>query len=209
MITVTNIIEQVKDHKSQPRPWKEVEGIMLHRCGVDLVYGHVLGYDAVSVVEAFIGRRPEWKAVAGATGCQNAYSILVGSDLGPTEYDGRAWQALPLTEIGWHGRRFSDDYVGLAWIADPRKVPLSGKAWSAMAEICAALCLDRGWDPYQAVLGHGEVEGSHDGSKAPGQPSACPGLSQRDLNVFRDDVAVAMRYHGLQSVKQLGLVVGV
>ena len=205
---IESIITRVKDRKFQPRAWTSVEGIMLHRCGVDLKYGHVIGYDAISVVEAFIGRRPEWREVAAVTKLQNAYSILVGSDLGPPELDGRVWQALPLTEIGWHGRRFSDDYVGLAWIADPREKPLSSKAWSAMAELCAALCLDRDWDPYKAVLGHGEVEGSHNGSKAPGKPNACPGLSQRDLNVFRDDVAVAMRRSDLQGVEALGLVVG-
>lgn len=201
-----NIIESVYDGKDQQRDWQATTGIMLHRCGVNLVDNKVLGYDGQSVAEAFIGKRKEWLDVAKATGNQNAYSLMIGSDCGPGEYDGQVWQCLPLDEIGWHGRQFSKGHIGVAWIADPRVKALSQKAYAAGVDLCAMLCAARGWDPYKAVRGHGEVAGSHDGSKAPGKPNACPGLSQKDLNGFRYDVAKIMQERALLDLNMVGLV---
>ncbi len=205
-LQVIDVIDQVYDGKDNERDWEAAEGIMLHRCGVDLKWGNVLGYTGLEVAKAFIGQKPEWAEVAKATGGQNAYTIMVGSDLGPPEFNGKVWQCLPMDEIGWHGRRFSRGYIGYSWIADPRKKPLSESAWNTMVELCARTCVARNWDPYKAVKGHGEVPGSHDGSKAPGKNNACPGLSQQKLNVFRDDVAVRMRQQGLLSLKDAGVV---
>lgn len=206
-LKVIDIIDQVFDGKDQERDVGRTKGIMLHRCGIDLQYGHVLGYTGLEVAKAFIGQKPEWAEVAKATNNQNAYTVMVASDLGPPDVDGLAWQCLPLDEIGWHGRQFSRDFIGFSWIADPRKKPLSPDAWEAMTELCARMCTARSWDPYQAVKGHGEVSGSHNGSKAPGKPHACPGLTQKQLNVFRDDVSVRMRQTGLLSLADAGLVI--
>jgi len=198
MAKIINIIDQVYDGKDQERDWTKTKGIMLHRAGVNLVDNKVLGYDGLSVAKAFIGQAPEWEAVAKATNHQNAYTLMIGSDCGPAEYDGKVWQCLPLDEIGWHGRQFSRGYIGMAWLADPRVKPLSKPAWNAAVDLCADLCLARGWDPYSKIKGHGEVSKSHDGSKAPGRVNACPGLSSTMLNVFRDDVGVIMRERGLR-----------
>jgi hypothetical protein len=205
-LEIIDIIDEVDDGKHQERDWQKVQGLMLHRTGVNLVDDKVLGYDAVSVVEAFLGRRPEWPDVAKATGGQNAYTLLIGSDLGPPEHDGRVWQALPLDEIGHHGRRFSRGYIGIGFIADPRRQPLSKKAWDAGVELCAKLCVGFAFNPYKVIKGHGEVPGAHGGTKAPGQPGACPGLSREQLNAFRHDTDEFMRERGLRELHDAGLV---
>ena len=70
----------------------------------------------------------------------------------------------------------------------------------------AKLCVARGWDPYKCIKGHGEVAGAHGGEKAPGKREACPGLSKKQLNAFRDDVAMLMKDTGLRSLHDSGLV---
>ena len=207
MTRLINIIGQVYDGRDQERDWEATIGIMLHRCGVNMIDGHVLGYDGLSVAKAFTGQVPEWEAVARATGGQNAYSVLIGGDCGPPEHDGKVWQALPLDEIGWHGRQHSRGYIGIGWIADPRVQPLSLKAWDVCVDLCVAICRARGWDPYKVIKGHGEVAEAHDGSKSPGEPNACPGLTKVQLNTFRDDVAIIGQQEGLQLLhEQWGLV---
>ena len=155
-LEIIDIIDEVDDGKHQERDWQKVQGLMLHRCGVNLVDDKVLGYDAVSVIEAFLGRRPVWEEVAKATGYQNAYTLLIGSDCGPSEYDGKVWQALPLDEIGHHARRFSRGYIGIGFIADPRRKVLSPKAWAAGIELCAKLSVGFAFNPYKTIKGHGE-----------------------------------------------------
>lgn len=206
MPTIINIVDQVFDGKDQERDWTKTKGIMLHRAGVNLKAGKVLGYDGLSVARAFIGQVPEWEEVARATNRQNAYTLMIGSDCGPAEYDGQIWQCLPIDEIGWHGRQYSKGYIGMAWLADPRVKPLSRPAWNSTVDLCADLCLARGWDPYAKIKGHGEVPKAHDGSKAPGETNACPGLSKRELNVFRDDVDSIMRERGLVRLAESGFI---
>ena len=202
---IENIIAEVYDGRYQHRAWEETQGIMLHRCGVNLVDKIVIGYDGRTVAKAFSGKLPEWEVVATRTGKQNAYTVFVGSDCGPEEYNGKLWQALPMDEIGWHGRQFSAGYIGLAWIADPRVKSLSEKAWWSMADICAMICSARLWNPADAIKGHGEVPTAHDGTKAPGEINACPGLSKKDLNIFRGDVAALMKEKNLQALLDIGL----
>lgn len=205
-LQIIDVIDEVYDGKDQVRDANKIQGIMLHRCGVDLKWGNVLGYTGPDVARAFIGKDPKWLEVAKATNNQNAYSIMVGSDLGPPDANGKVWQCLPLDEIGWHGRQYSDKYVGFSWIADPRHKPLSPEAWDSMVEVCTRFCLAQAWDPYRCIKGHGEVKKAHDGSKAPGKTNACPGLSQQDLNVFRDDVAKRMRQKGAAALDAAGFV---
>ena len=205
---IINIIDRVYDGRDQYRDWEATKGIMLHRAGVNLKTNQVIGYDGLTVAQAFTGLLPEWAEVAKATGSQNAYTLMVGTDCAPEgvdEIDGKIWQALPLDEIGWHGRRFSRGWIGCCWLGDPRVRPLSDRARNSMLDLCAMLCRARGWDPYKNIKGHGEVTGAHGGEKAPGAPAACPGLSLRELNSFRDDVATFMKEDGLRGLGLAGL----
>jgi hypothetical protein len=183
-----NIIEEVRDHKDQERGLWQIKGLMLHRCGVDLRTGTVLGYDGLSVARAFTGKMPHLQEVAKATGFQNAYTFMVNAGVGPHYFNGSVWQALPLDEVGWHGRRFSRGWVGCAWIGDPRVQPISRHGWDAMVKLCAGLCQLQGLDPMTQIKGHGEVKDAHGGEKAPGRRASCPGLSISKLDEFRRDV---------------------
>lgn len=204
---IENIIEYADDKKHRRRAVEKVEGIMLHRVGVNLDSGIALGYDGRSICDAFLGRIPGWKKVAEVTGSQNAYTFYVGGDLGPSEYDGKIWQALPLDEVGNHGRRFSVPYVGVGLIFDGRHRQPSTPQYHAVADLVAELCVALGLDAYKDVKGHGEVPGAHGGEKAPGQPHACPGHNEHlKLNVFRDDVAMIMRTRARRRLDGAGLI---
>ncbi len=179
----------MRDRRQQDRP-AEIDGIMIHRTGVDLKTGVVIGYDGVSVCDAFTGRAKQWAAVAKVTGSQNPYTFLVGGDGNNGSHDGVIWQALPTHEVGWHARRFSLPYVGVAMIGDFREASPTVPQWESavylVSELVLALKLS-----VSHVLGHGEVDGAHSGKKAPGQPHACPGdLWQMDD--FRRNVNAAL-----------------
>ena len=188
---IRNRIAELDDARHLYRDATELGGFAVHRCGVNLVDGIVLGYDAIRVVEAFIGRRPEWIEVAKATGDQNAYTLLIGGDLGPPQYDGVIWQALPVDDVGMHARRFSAPYLGIGLIADPRKKAISVKQRASLVWLLGALARACTRDPYRSIRGHGEIDGAHDGTKAVGRHNACPG-DLLAMNELRDDVAQAM-----------------
>jgi hypothetical protein len=184
------IIDQVKDRCEQIRDIDAICGLMIHRVGINLRTGAVIGTDGVSICEAFIGLVPEWHSVAAATGYQNAYTFIIGGEHGHADDNGRIWQALELDEIGHHGRRFSKGHIGIALIGDFRIVPPTERQWNAAMDLCADLCLLL-CQPARHVVGHGEMAGAHGGNKAPGQPAACPG-DFLDMNAFRTDVKAEM-----------------
>lgn len=188
---VDKIIELVRDHYDQERDIDVVTGVMVHRVGVDLKTGVVIGHDALEIAEAFIGKNPRWKSVAKVTGNQNAYTFYVGGDLGPTNLDGHVWQALPIDEVGHHARRWSRYHIGIAMVGDFRVRPPSDKQWNAAVDLCSDLCLLFGVIS-KRVVGHGEVEGAHGGGKAPGKRGACPG-DLWDMHAFREAVRQEMR----------------
>lgn len=169
-----NIIARVRDYKEQLRDVSAIKGIMLHRCGANLKAGLVIGHDAETICDAFTGQIPQWESVAQVTGYQNAYTFYVGGSLGPDDLDGKVWQTLPIDEVGYHGRRFSNSHIGIACIGDFRVKPPSARQWRAVLDLCADLCLMLGMPP-SAVIGHGEAPRAHGGHKAPGQKEACPG----------------------------------
>lgn len=176
------IIDQAYDGIPQRREIGAISGIMVHRVGVDLKTGAVIGYDAPSIVDAFIGKVPQWKSVAAATGGQNAYTFYIGGDLGPKKFEGKIWQALPFDEVGHHARRFSVPYMGVALIGDFRAKPPSKIQWLRAVDLISDICMLLDLDVAE-VVGHGDVKGAHGGEKAPGQPFACPGgfLSMGEL----------------------------
>ncbi len=187
------IIAEVYDGRQLKRDVAGVIGLMIHRCGVDGQTGVVLGYDAVSICDHFTGADKTYPEVARATGSQNAYTFFIGGDFGPENLDGQIWQALPLTEIGHHARRFSRPYIGIGCIGDFRVghgQPPSSRQWGSCLELCSLLCLYFRLQPTQ-VKGHGEVRGAHGGNKAPGRSAACPG-DQFDVEQLRDEIAQRM-----------------
>ncbi len=205
MRTITNIIEYADDGQHAERDFEKLEGIAIHRCGVDLRYGIELGFSAPDICDAFLGRRPEFADVAKATGGENAYSIYIGGDLGPSEFNGQIWQALPLSETGYHARRFSTPYLGIGLIGDFRFEPPSDEQYNSLIWLLTELCRAFTFDPYKQIAGHGELKGAHDGSKAPGKPNACPG-DLVVMNHVRDDAAVAMRESARMVLFESGLI---
>lgn len=195
---IESIIGQVDDGDHDERSIETIEGVMIHRVGLDHQTGVVLGYDAESVCAAFNGLAPEWAEVARATGGENPYTLLIGGNCGPPEFDGKIWQALPLDELGPHGRRWaSPRYLGIACIGDFRERysrPPSSRQTASLVSLVAALCLALGLEADQ-VKGHGEIACAHSGSKAPGEPAACPG-DLLDMRLLRSTIAGEMSFAG-------------
>ena len=189
--SVVVIADDVRDHSYQQRGTKAIEGVMVHRVGVDAGAGIVIGYDGPSICDAFTGRNPRWASVAKATGNQNPYTFIIGGDRGPEIFDGTIWQCLPVDEIGHHARRFSARYLGVALVGDFRDQVPSARQYLAAVDLISDLCLLLGVLS-RRVLGHGEVPGAHSGAKSTGQPGACPG-GLLDMPTFRKATQTQMR----------------
>jgi len=198
MTRIINIIEESYDGNNQPRRG-EIKGIMLHRCGIDLKTGIILGVNGNEISDVFTGKNPRFPTVTAATGGQNPYTLYVG---GHREADGVIWQALPLNEIGHHARRWSSPFIGIACIGDFRKETPSDAQLAALIDLLAGLCAAFAFDPYRAIRGHGEVQG---GEKAPDAPGACPG-SMMNLNAIRYDTEQVMKERACRALLERGIV---
>jgi hypothetical protein len=207
---VENVIDRVDDGNPQIRDAEALEGALIHRVGIDDQTGIILGFDAVAICDHFTGHNRAYPEVAQATGGNLAYSIMIGGDRGPDpELDGKIWQCLPLDEIGHHARRFgSAPYLGIACIGDFRKGigrAISGRQRASLIDFLVLICAAYGWDPYRAIKGHGEVAGTHDGSKSPGEPAACPG-DLINMNILRDDIAIMSKENPRRILHDRGFV---
>lgn len=203
MLLIEDIIKEVDDGRTRTRT-HEAEGITWHRCGIDRRSGAVLGFDGRSICNAFSGRVTGLEEAAHATGSENPYTILFGGDCGPTELDGKIWQALALYDIGPHAKRWSAPTFGFGLIFDGRIGPPSAEQYQNAVELSAAFCSAHLWDPYRVIKGHGELPGATK-SKRKGQPYACPG-DFLDMDVAREDVALAMGEAGKRRLYDLGVV---
>ena len=172
----------------------KVHGIMIHRCGIEDRWGHVLGYDGASIVKAFTGKG-EWPAVAAAVGSKMPYGYLVGGDRGPVELDGVVWQCLPDDVVGPNARAASSRFLSVGVIADLRYKSMSPKQRASLVKLSAALRIEHDV-PARMVKGHGEVLSAHDGSKAPDKSNACPGLTMAELDALRADTGAECRRIG-------------
>ena len=201
------IIDKVRDGREQLRDVGAIRGIMIHRCGVDLVGGFAIGYDALSICDAFTGRDPRWPTVAKVTGRQNAYTFYIGGNTGPEHFDGKIWQALDIGEIGHHGRRFSASHLGIALIGDFRKRPPGEKQWDSAIDLCSDLCLYLGILASR-VVGHGEVKHAHGGEKAPGEPAACPGdfcVMDAMRSAIKDAMRIKLQQDAFWRLESIGV----
>ncbi len=75
----------------------------------------------------------------------------------------------------------------------------------SLVDLLAEIVLAFGWDPYKKIKGHGEVEGSHDGSKAAGAANACPG-DKLNMFVLRDDVNRLAKEGARRRLNSAGLI---
>lgn len=200
MFQVINIVDAVYDNKRHVRDFDKINMFMVHRCGVDLEMNTVLGYDGVSVSEAFRNG-----AASYATGGQIAYTFLIGGGLGRDEYNGKIWQCLPMGEVGFHARQFSVKALGIGLIGDFRFQGPTIAQMMSLHDLLAALCVGWAKDPYTTIKGHGEVKGAHDGSKAKGKPAACPG-DLLNMDHVRDDVTNLIRSKARMDLDRAGVV---
>jgi hypothetical protein len=178
MIQIRDVTKDVADGSHRRRDAHAIKRIAVHRCGVDLVWSNLIGYDAITICDAFADRDPHWvDTVAKATRCEIPYTLMLGGNLGPDEYDGVIWQTLPMLEIGAHARRWNHVAIGVAVIADPRVRPLSDKQHANLVELLSdltqafkidPLAIDDDGSPFLA--GHTELPGA---SKDPNKQ--CPG----------------------------------
>lgn len=191
---VEYVIDQAFDGRYLERDLGAIKGIMVHRVGVDLTARPltVIGHTALEICQVFQGKVKHLLDVARATGYQNPYTVMIGGDHVAADHDGTIWQVMPLDEVGWHARRWSPGYIGVACIGDFRVQPPSRRQRAALVFTLAVLCGRLGLDPYKHIKGHGEVPGAHDGTKAPGQPNACPG-DLLDMLLVKDDVALVRK----------------
>jgi hypothetical protein len=178
--------------------WAKRSGVMVHRCGINLRTGAMLGHTGADVRDAFLGRKPEFLEAATATGRKNPYTFYLGEG-------GQVWQALPLNRVGPHARSFSDEFIGVGCIGDFREEEMPPAQYQNLSYLLAGICSVYKFDPYQAVRGHGEVEGAHGGTKAPGEPAACPGDLLK-MNVLRNDVELTMVEGARRRMLDAGLI---
>jgi len=202
-LKIENIVGEVDDGKSNKKGWDSIRGIAVHRVGLDDNTGVVLGYDGVSICKQFTDN----PKVAKYTGAQLPYTFIIGGDRGPEEFDGKIWQCLEIGDIGFHARRFSAEYIGVALVGDFRKLYPSESQRSALVDLLASLCAGWGIDPYRQIKGHGEIQGAHDGSKANGMYNACPG-DMCNMFEIRDDVSTIMKDGARQALLDAGLGFG-
>jgi hypothetical protein len=195
---IINIIEEAYDGRRAPRR-DEIAGIMIHRGGLDLQTGVILGLDGLSISNIFTGKDPHYPSVAAATGYENPYTLFIG---GHSEFDGLVWQALPLNEIGYHARRWSAPFIGICCIGDFRETAPTAAQMASLLDLLAGLCSAYAFDPYKAIRGHGEVQG---GIKAANEPGACPG-KLLDLNHVRYETEQVMKGRAWNGLQELGLV---
>lgn len=169
-MVIRDIIDEVSDLRYQKRA-RPTTAIYVHRTGRDLARGLDIGTDAWTICDAFRGKIAKWSEVAAATNKQVPYTFIIG---GESVHDGKVWQCLPLDEIGWHARAASETSIGIACIGDFRYQDPTDKQYYALYKLCQRLIRGLNIHPGM-ILGHGEDESTHDGTKSPGRHNACPG----------------------------------
>lgn len=133
------------------RDLSDVEGIMIHRVGIDRATGVDFGPTAEEICQAFT------EGPAGPyTGHKVPYTFLV-------QKDARIAQALPLTWVGPHARKLSAPFVSVALVGDFRAFQDEDGQMVAEepsdGQFCATVMLLRALlgvlcKPVMAIVGH-------------------------------------------------------
>ena len=209
---IIDVIDQCQNRRGQRhRELWQIKGIMVHRCGINLVDKVTIGYDPVTIAGAFTGTNPNWPEVRRATGGDMPYSFLIGGDgdrsVSPADsMDGIIWQCLPLSSVGPHARGYSRDYISIGLVADPRVRALTRKQYDSLVDLCVHLYHSVA-DPYPRwIVGHGEVDGAHGGTKSPGEKDACPG-DMLPMHRLRDDVKSMLKRRAYRDLMSMGVAV--
>lgn len=203
---IINVIGECDDGKPGDRDPAQLKRIGVHRVGRDMRYGIKLGDTAPEICAHFTGKNREFPEVAKTTGKENAYTFMIGGDLGDPQWNGVVWQVLPVYDIGKHARRWSEICLGIGLIADPRIKPCSRKQRDALIDLCVELCQMLHIDPAKTdakgvpyLAGHDELPGgSRDLDKA------CPG-DLLIMNELRRDVASTISDSALQRLLGTGM----
>ncbi len=133
------------------REHDEIEGIMIHRVGIDRLTGVDFGPTAEDICRAFT----EGPA-ARYTGYKVPYSFII-------QKDARIAQALPIGKVGPHARKLSRSFVSVAYIGDFRALPDDQGVISAdeptEGQFCAGVFLLRTLlgvyaKPLSTIVGH-------------------------------------------------------
>ena len=199
---ILNIVSIVKEKSLEGyrhRDLVDIDTLVVHRCGKDLIYNHDFGDTAQEICDVFLGRVPKYAAVARAVGSKVPYSFIIGGNLGASQWDGVLWQCLPMHVIGPHARAWNSRGIGIGIIADPRKQEPSEAQRATLVRLLALLCMGLRLDASVAIRSHDSlVEGSTDTRKR------CPGdlLSMTEI---RTDVVDAMEDRGLELLKSLSI----
>lgn len=204
MKKIINCIDEYKGVNKTTRYIDELEGIAIHRGGMDRETRVYLGTTGPEITNEFIGRGDKYPELKQVTGGQQPYTFFIGGSLKRGEHDGKIWQVAPLTDVTWHARKASYRYIGICMIGDYRNEEPTDAQWHSAVILSKVLCRWREWDPYKCIKGHGEIDGAHDGSKGPGKPAACPG-DLWDMHIFRDDVARSIYNQNISALDDLNL----
>ncbi len=158
MLRVVDRIAECDDGRHQEVLPEARTHIALHRFGgPTLPYVH----DAAGIARFY-------RAHPSYTGGQMPYSVVIYQtrEYGPIMVE----QALPISEVGPHALRWSDEAIGVAVLGDFRKAKPSFELWNVTVDICAALAFWVNDNVSEILRGHSELpHGSSDPDKD------CPG----------------------------------
>ena len=116
------------------------------------------------------------------TGGEMPYSLVVLPG-------GRVEQALEISDVGPHARRWNIPTIGVCALGDFRKHNPGHMQWAAALDLCAWLSVWLGAHPKTAVMGHDERPGA---TASPGK--RCPGV-RWPMELFRRESEA--RYAGI------------
>lgn len=162
----------------------EIEGVMIHRVGIDRLTGVDFGPTAEDICQAFT----EGPA-ARYTGYKVPYSFII-------QKDARIAQALPLGKVGPHARRLSRSFVSVAFMGDFRELTDDQGVLLAHepteGQFCAGVFLLRALlgvlaKPVSAIYGHTDPEMILGGSTKD-RNKKCPG---KGLDLYKLKSAVS------------------
>lgn len=178
-MNVVDVIKLVDDGKPAQRDVSLIKGLTIHR--IDR-WG-----DAIEICKRFTSD-PEMMKY---TGGEVPYTFFINDE-------GTVWQALPVSEIGRHARRWNVPHIGIAVIGDFRKEVPTGVQLAKLEQLCFELCvaLQISWED---VKGHDELpDGSADPTKrCPGKNLSMDHLRSKLRGMLgRDKAALEARLRG-------------
>lgn len=184
MLQVKNRIAQCDDGKVRSRALKDITCVVVHRIEREL------GLDAESIAKSF--RNQEKYAAGSYTGGQMPYTLVICED-------GDVQQALALSDVGPHAKKWNTPGIGIAVIGDFRYDPPKAAQWVHLVELSVELLRWLGVGS-AALYGHDELEG---GSGDPNKK--CPGKNL-DMHMLRTEVQKLMAISGADGLRAMGVV---